>query len=88
VREVVEEVEGDPCLAGAAGGGVLQALGQAFGTLGGGVLEAGGDGAGDGQQLGFDPARQAGLFIFRRIDAADSRPEVELTNLPRRIADR
>jgi len=49
----------DPCLARAAGGGVLEPLGQPFGALGGFVIEPGAHGAGDGEEFGLDPARQA-----------------------------
>jgi hypothetical protein len=48
-----------PCLAGAAGGGVLEPFGQPFGPLGGFVIEPGAHGAGDGEELRLDPARQA-----------------------------
>ena len=46
-------------LAGQAGGGVLEAFGQAFGAFGGLVFKARGYGTGDGQEIGLHAPAKA-----------------------------
>lgn len=66
---------------------MLEALGQALGALGGLLLEPGAHGAGDGQELGLDPAADpAGTALELLLQARD-RPfqaydGVALTRLP------
>ena len=48
-----------PCLAGTSGGGVLEPFGEPLGAFCGLVLEPRAHGAGDGEELGLHPARQA-----------------------------
>jgi hypothetical protein len=66
---------------------VLETLRQALGTLGGLILEPGAHGAGDGQELGLDPAADpAGTTLELLLQARDrplqAHDGVTLTRLP------